>query len=49
MHGLRLLLAQTSQYTFSTIETPDAILFPDDDILIRLRQQADFYREHLRY
>ncbi|CAB4017410.1 Hypothetical predicted protein, partial [Paramuricea clavata] len=29
-------------------KTTDAILFPDDDILIRLRQQADFYREHLR-
>ena len=31
------------------IETSGKILFPDDDILIRLRQKAGFYREHLRY
>ena len=45
---VKLLMPLRNSSVFS-VKAEQSLEFLDDDILIRLRQQADFYKQHLRY
>ena len=44
---MRIVMPYPFLFVYLAINTMPT--FPSDEILIRLREQADIYREHLRY